>query len=65
MGCNIMKSKEPTSKFIQVRCPKCKNEQTIFGKASTEIKCLVCGKIISEPTGGKAKIKARILEVLE
>ncbi|MFH1642112.1 MAG: 30S ribosomal protein S27e [Nanoarchaeota archaeon] len=60
-----MKLKENKSKFIQVRCPKCKNEQTIFGKASTKIICLVCSKIIAEPRGGKARIKARILEVLE
>jgi len=57
--------KEPKSKFIKVRCPKCKNEQIIFGKSSSEIKCLVCGKVLAEPTGGKARIKSRILEVLE
>ncbi len=56
---------EPNSKFIKVRCPKCKNEQIIFGKAATEVNCLVCDKAIAEPTGGKTKIKARILEVLE
>ena len=60
-----MKLRESKSKFIQVRCPKCKNEQTIFGKATTKVDCLVCGKTISESTGGKARIKARILEVLE
>jgi len=57
--------KEPTSKFIKLRCPKCKNEQITFGKSSTEVKCLVCGKILTESTGGKSKIKARVLEVLE
>ena len=57
--------KEPSSKFIKLRCPKCKNEQIIFGKASTEVKCLVCEKVLSEPSSGKAKIKARVLEVLE
>jgi small subunit ribosomal protein S27e len=57
--------REPVSKFIKVRCPKCKNEQIIFGKASSEVKCLVCGRAIASPTGGKAKIKARVLEVLE
>ncbi len=57
--------KEPESKFIKVRCPKCKNEQIIFGKASTVVKCLVCGKLVAEPSGGKSKVKARILEVLE
>jgi small subunit ribosomal protein S27e len=57
--------KEPVSKFVKVRCPKCKNEQIMFGKASSTVKCLVCDKVLAEPTGGKAKVKARILEVLE
>jgi small subunit ribosomal protein S27e len=56
--------REPTSKFIKIRCPKCKNEQIMFGKNSTEVRCLVCGKKLAEPTGGKAKVKARVLEVL-
>lgn len=58
-------TKEPTSKFIKVRCPKCKNEQIIFGKGSTKVSCLVCGKVLADPIGGKGKIKARILEVLD
>jgi len=60
-----MTFKEPDSKFVKIRCPKCKNEQITFGKSSIEVKCLVCGKVLSEPTGGKSRIKARILEVLE
>ena len=55
---------ETKSKFIKVRCPKCKNEQIIFGKCDSVVKCLVCDKVLSEPTGGKGRIKARILEVL-
>jgi small subunit ribosomal protein S27e len=55
----------PKSRFLKVCCPKCKNEQIIFGKASTRVKCLVCGKILALPRGGKAKIKAKVLEVLE
>ena len=55
---------EPISKFIRVRCPKCKNEQIIFGKVSTIVECLVCSKPLAEPTGGKSKIKSKILEVL-
>lgn len=57
--------KEPKSKFIKIRCPKCKNEQITFGKASTEVSCLVCGQSLAEATGGKTKVKSRILEVLE
>ena len=56
---------ESKSKFIKVRCTKCNNEQIMFGKSSTKVKCLVCGKILAEPLGGKSKIKSRILEVLE
>ena len=56
---------EPSSKFIKLRCPKCKNEQIVFGKPASEVKCLICEKILIEPSGGKGKIKARILEVLE
>lgn len=52
------------SKFVKVRCPGCKNEQVIFGKASSEVKCLICGQVLAEPSGGKAKIKARVLEIL-
>jgi len=61
----MVKIRESTSKFIKVRCPKCKNEQIIFGKTATKIDCLVCGKSLAEPTGGKGKVKSRILEVLE
>ena len=57
--------KESTSKFIKIRCPECKNEQIMFGKASTIVNCLVCSKVLAEPTGGKSKVKARVLEVLE
>lgn len=61
----MKKVKEQTSKFIKVRCPKCKNEQIIFGKPASIIKCLICSKELAEPSGGKGKIKARVLEVLD
>ena len=56
--------RESTSKFVKIRCPKCRNEQIMFGKASSKVMCLVCGKVLAEPSGGKSKVKARILEVL-
>ena len=58
-------SNEPSSKFIKTRCPKCKNEQIIFGKTANIVSCLVCGKVLATPSGGKSKVKSRILEVLE
>ena len=56
--------KGPKSRFVKVTCEKCKNEQIIFGKTVTTIKCLVCGEVLAEPTGGKANIKARVVETL-
>ena len=53
-----------TSKFVKVRCSKCKNEQVIFGKAATSVVCLVCGKPLVQSTSGNAKIKAKIVDVL-
>ena len=59
-----MKS-EPNSKFVKIRCPKCKNEQILFDKATTKVACIVCGNILAEPNGGKASLKARVLEELQ
>lgn len=57
--------KATKSQFLKVRCNNCKNEQNIFGKCTSKVNCLVCDDILAEPTGGKSKIKAKILEVLE
>ncbi|MFH1445211.1 MAG: 30S ribosomal protein S27e [Nanoarchaeota archaeon] len=48
-----------TSKFLEVKCEKCKNKQMIFSKPAGIVKCLVCGAVLAEPTGGKANIKAK------
>jgi len=61
----MKKLQEPSSKFIKIRCSGCKNEQIIFGKLSSKVTCLVCNTLLAEPTGGKGRIKAQILEVLE
>ena len=51
------------SKFIRVQCSKCKNEQIVFGNATSKVQCLICNELLSEPRGGKAKIKAKVIEV--
>lgn len=53
-----------TGKFVKVKCQKCKNEQVMFEKAADDVKCLVCGETLAESTGGKARIKAEVLEVV-
>jgi len=59
-----MNIKQPTANFIRVHCPGCKNEQTVFGKSSSKVRCLVCDKELVTPTGGRARVKARVLKVL-
>jgi small subunit ribosomal protein S27e len=46
------------SKFLKVKCKKCKNEQVVFENSASNVKCLVCGEVLVEPTGGKADIKS-------
>ncbi len=54
----------PKSRFLGVKCLNCGNEQIIFGCASTKVVCRVCGKPLTQSTGGKANILTKILEVL-
>ena len=51
------------SKFIKVKCTNCKEESVIFEKATTEVKCK-CGNVLAKPSSGKAKLNAKIVEVL-
>ena len=51
--------------FHSVRCPDCENEQVVFGKASTEVACAVCGHVLVRPTGGNAHIEGEVLETVE
>lgn len=56
---------QPRSKFLRVRCPDCGNEQVVFSHASMVVRCLVCGRVLAQPTGGKAQIQGNILKVLD
>lgn len=57
--------RQPETKFLKVVCSKCKNEQVIFNKAASQVKCLVCNSILAEPTGGKSKVKTKVIQVME
>jgi len=48
-------------KFLKVRCTSCGNEQPVYSHSSTVVKCLVCGKTLAVPKGGKADITATVL----
>lgn len=41
--------------FLLVKC-ECGNEQPVFSHATTEVKCQICGRLLSTPRGGKARI---------
>lgn len=55
---------QPNSRFLRVKCLNCGNIQIVFGCSATDVNCLVCGKILLQATGGKARILTKILEVL-
>jgi len=51
--------------FYKVVCPDCENEQIVFGKASSEVACAVCGTTLARPTGGKAELTGEVIETVE
>ena len=53
------------SKFLKIKCSKCKNEQITFSKPATLVKCLVCEKVLAKSTGGKAELKSKVIEILD
>ncbi|MBM3303899.1 MAG: 30S ribosomal protein S27e [Candidatus Aenigmarchaeota archaeon] len=54
-----------TTGFVKAKCAKCKNEQMIFGRPSTEVRCLVCGETLAKPSGGKGIMAAPKAEKVE
>jgi small subunit ribosomal protein S27e len=53
------------SRFVRVKCPDCENIQVIFDHPSIVVKCVICGRTLAEPTGGRGNMKAEIVEFLE
>ncbi len=56
--------KDSKTSFVKVRCNKCKNEQNVYSTVTSKVNCLVCGELMVEPTGGRGKFAAKVLEVL-
>merc|ERR1712014_85728 len=46
----------PNSFFMDVKCPNCFKIRTIFSHAQTVVVCQGCSQIMSQPTGGKARL---------
>lgn len=60
-----MQRQMPKSKFLKVKCKKCKNEQILFNRAATVVKCLVCESVLAQPKGGLADIQVPVVEVMD
>ncbi|MEM1544924.1 MAG: 30S ribosomal protein S27e [Candidatus Methanomethylicia archaeon] len=56
---------KPRSRFLKVKCPDCSNEQVIFSHAKSVVNCLVCGRVLLKPSGGKGRIEAEIVKQLD
>ncbi len=54
--------KNVESAFVKVRCKKCKNEQIVFSRPSSDVKCLVCNELLVKATGGKGEVLGEIIE---
>ncbi len=54
----------PKSKFLKVKCPDCGTEQVVFSNMAHKTYCLVCGKLLAKPTGGKADVLSTEMKVL-
>lgn len=49
--------------FLLVKCD-CGEESIVYGDSKSAVNCRKCGSPLAQPRGGRAKIHARILEVL-
>jgi small subunit ribosomal protein S27e len=58
-------ARNPTSKFLKVKCPDCNSEQVTFDRATVRVNCQVCGATLVEPSGGLAKVKGEVVDRLE
>ncbi|WFD15597.1 40S ribosomal protein S27 [Malassezia arunalokei] len=46
----------PNSFFMDVKCPGCFAITTVFSHAQSVVLCGSCAQVLSQPTGGKARL---------
>jgi small subunit ribosomal protein S27e len=56
---------KPRSKFLRVKCSDCGNEQVVFNSTTMQVNFNVCGAVLAESSGGKAKIRGEVVAELE
>jgi len=58
----MVRRDSPDSTFIEVKCPECGNEQTVFDKPAEDVECLVCDETLVEATGGRGTVTGELLQ---
>ncbi|MCL5788621.1 MAG: 30S ribosomal protein S27e [Candidatus Marsarchaeota archaeon] len=53
----------PKSRFLEVKCTGCGNQQTVYSHSARVVKCRVCGAELAKPTGGEAEILGETVAV--
>ena len=56
---------KPGSSFLRVQCPNCGGEQTVYSSSTLDVKCVVCGSILAQRTGGRARILGNVVRRLD
>jgi small subunit ribosomal protein S27e len=51
-------------RFLSVKCD-CGEESIVYGDSKSVVNCAKCGANLVTPSGGRAKVNGRILEVLQ
>jgi len=51
--------------YLRVECADCGNEQVVYQKAASEVRCAVCGSTLATPTGGKAELTGEVVETVQ
>ena len=51
-------------RFLSVKCD-CGEECVVYSDSKSAVNCAKCGANIVSPSGGKARVNGRILEILQ
>ncbi|XP_074173805.1 small ribosomal subunit protein eS27 [Rhinolophus sinicus] len=46
----------PSSYFMDVTCPECYKNTTVFSHVQTVVLCVGCSMVLCQPMGGKARL---------
>lgn len=52
----MQKKEDAKSHYYRVKCSDCGGDQIIYDSIASKVKCISCGKVLAEPSGGKATL---------